>query len=401
MDLNPIILSIPLYFLLILIEWIYDGISKKGIYRLNDAFGNISCGIFEQITGVFFKVFTIGMYTLVYSQFRLMDIPTTLPYLLLMWIAIDFAYYWAHRWSHTVNLFWLGHVVHHQSEDYNFSVALRQGALQKVFTFWVYLPLALLGFDPYWFVFIGALNTVYQFWIHTEQIGKLGWFEKIFNTPSHHRVHHGRNPKYIDKNHAGSLIIWDKLFGTFQEEEETPVYGITLPNQHWDPVSSHVQPFVDLYHQIRGIKGIGNKVLMLAQAPGWRPKDQGGRSYATEVRKESYTKFNTRVPRSWAIYLFIHFLITLGATAYFLFTFEQNTLLQNLYWAAGITFSVISLGLIFELRSWAWILELIRLAALFILLLFPFSGWIGWIGMVIILASAFILVKNRHALQRE
>ena len=125
MDFNPIILSIPIYFSLIAIEWIYDLVKKKGIYRMADAYANIGSGIFEQITGVFAKVFTIGVYVFVYEQFRLMDIPTTWPYLILLWLAVDFSYYWAHRWSHTVNLFWMGHVVHHQSEDYNFSVALR------------------------------------------------------------------------------------------------------------------------------------------------------------------------------------------------------------------------------------------------------------------------------------
>lgn len=400
MDLNPIILSIPLYFGLILIEWIYDLLRKKGIYRLNDAFGNISCGMFEQITGVFFKVFTIGMYTLVFEQFRIMDVPTSWPFLILMWIAIDFLYYWAHRWSHTVNLFWMGHVVHHQSEDYNFSVALRQGAMQKVFTFWIYLPLALLGFDPYWFVFIGALNTVYQFWIHTEQIHKLGWFELVFNTPSHHRVHHGRNPKYIDKNHAGSLIIWDKLFGTFQIEEETPVYGISKPNQHWDPVSSHVQPFVDLFKDLGSVNGLGNKLAVLIQPPGWLPMVNGGRRYPQEVDKKTYQKFNVLIDRTLSVYLFLHFLITLGATAYYLFNFENQSFNQNLLWSAFLVFSVLSLGLLFEARKWAWIIETLRLLAMFIASFIFLPQVAGWLVDVYLLASVFILFRSKKQLTR-
>ena len=400
MNINPVILSIPIYLGLIVIEWTYDLVTKKGIYRLNDAFGNISCGIFEQITGVFFKVFTIGIYTYIYTHFRLTEIPTTWPWLILMWITVDFLYYWAHRWSHTINLFWLGHVVHHQSEDYNFSVALRQGALQKVFTFWVYLPMAFAGFDPVWFVIINALNTVYQFWIHTEQIGKLGWFELIFNTPSHHRVHHARNPKYIDRNHAGSLIIWDKMFGTFKEEEETPVYGITKPNRHWDPVSSHIQPFIDMFGEMRKVKGPFNKLALIWQPPGWLPESMGGRQQPPEVDKSAYEKFETQTPKGLNIYLFIHFLIVLGGTAFFLFNFSNFELKTNLYLSGLLVFSVLTLGLLFEARKFAWIAELFRLLLLLGINTVFIKGWESYAIDVLLVISIAVVYKFRTSLYR-
>ncbi len=188
MDLNPIILSIPIFFLLIGIELLYSWFAKKKMYRLGDAFGNIGCGIFEQVTGIFVKVLTIGLYSLVYQNFRLFDIPINGWTIFLLFLGVDFTYYWAHRLSHEINLFWVGHVVHHQSEDYNLSVALRQGALQKLFTAPFALPLAFIGFSDEWFLYISAFNTLYQFWIHTEAIGKLGPLEWVLNTPSHHRV---------------------------------------------------------------------------------------------------------------------------------------------------------------------------------------------------------------------
>ena len=144
---NPIILSIPIFFILIAIEVIYSLATKKNYYRSADTFSNIGCGIFEQTTGLFVKVFTIGIYTLAY-QYRIFDIPSTWPFLILLFLGIDFQYYWAHRLSHQINLLWIGHVIHHQSESYNLSVALRQGALQKFFTSPFALPLAFLGFDP-------------------------------------------------------------------------------------------------------------------------------------------------------------------------------------------------------------------------------------------------------------
>jgi len=395
MNINPVILSIPIYFGLILIEWIYDLISKKGIYRLNDAFGNISNGIFEQITGVFLKVFTIGVYVFFYDHFRFFTVPTTWPYLILMWVLVDFFYYWAHRKSHEINLFWMGHVVHHQSEDYNFSVALRQGALQKVFTFVFFLPMALMGFDPYWFVFIGALNTVYQFWIHTEQIKKMGWFELIFNTPSHHRVHHGRNPKYIDKNHAGSLIIWDRMFGTFQIEEETPVYGVTQPVRHWDPVSSHIQPFIDMFKDMGHVKGFGNKLAILWKPPGWLPKSSGGMRFPPEVNKTNYVKFDVKIAPLLSAYLLVQFLGILAGTAFFLFNFAQFSTVENLEWAGLLIFSVVSVGLLFEGRKFAWVIETTRLLFLFVLGLLFLNGWEETLFEVFVIASLVMVFKTR------
>ena len=400
MNINPVILSIPIYFGLIGIEWTYDLIRRKGIYRLSDAFGNISCGMFEQITGVFLKVLTIGIYVFIYDNFKITTLPTTWPFIILMRLVVDFLYYWAHRWSHTINLFWLGHVVHHQSEDYNFSVALRQGALQKVFTFWVYLPMAFLGFDPVWFVIIGALNTVYQFWIHTEQINRMGWFGLVFNTPSHHRVHHGRNPKYIDKNHAGSLIIWDKMFGTFVAEEETPVYGVTNPNGHWDPVSSHIQPFVDMFKDMQQIKSFGKKIAVLWMPPGWLPAENGGMRFPPEVDKSTYSKFSVKIDHTLSIYLFVHFLTILGGTAFFLFNFTNFEMGENLALSGMLIYSVISLGLLFEARKFAWIFEILRLLLLVTLNTYLLQEPISFGVDVILIVSIAVIFKTRDTLYR-
>ena len=197
MNLNPIVLSIPIFFILIGIELIVERFSHQKLYRLQDAIANLSCGITSQLSGLFLRIFAIGIYEILFNQFAFFTLDRSAWW---YWVAlvllVDLAYYWAHRMSHEVNLFWGGHVVHHQSEEYNLSVALRQSSLQVIWTFGFSLPIAFLGFETFDFALISAFNTLYQFWIHTETIKKLPWpIELIFNTPSHHRVHHGRDPK--------------------------------------------------------------------------------------------------------------------------------------------------------------------------------------------------------------
>ncbi|MEQ9412877.1 MAG: sterol desaturase family protein, partial [Cyclobacteriaceae bacterium] len=174
MNLNPIVLSIPIFFLLIGIELAVERFSNRKLYRLPDAISNLSCGITSQLSGLFLKILAVGVYEILFSNFAFFELEKGWLYWVALFLLVDFAYYWAHRMSHEVNLFWGGHVVHHQSEDYNLSVALRQSSLQVVWTFAFNLPLALIGFETLDFALVAALNTLYQFWIHTETIKKLG-----------------------------------------------------------------------------------------------------------------------------------------------------------------------------------------------------------------------------------
>jgi len=215
------------------------------------------------------------------------------------WVAlfflVDFAYYWAHRMSHEINLFWGGHVVHHQSEDYNLSVALRQSSFQVVWTFAFNLPLALLGFETLDFALMSALNTLYQFWIHTETINKLGFLEYFFNTPSHHRVHHGRDPKYIDKNHAGTLIIWDKMFGTFvpENDAEKPRYGIVKNLGTFNPLIIAFNEWIGIIKDLASAKSLRDVIGYTLGAPGWSP--DGSRLTSAKI-KDRWAQARTSVP---------------------------------------------------------------------------------------------------------
>jgi alkylglycerol monooxygenase len=380
MNINPIILSIPIYFLLIGIELVIQWISKKELYRLSDAITNISCGITQQLTGIFLKVLGVGAYVLVYEYFAIFEVPSTWYTFILLFIGADFFYYWAHRMSHEINLFWGGHVVHHQSEDYNFSVALRQGSFQVLWTFFFYFPLAIIGFNPVDFVFVSALVTVYQFWIHTETINKMGWFELVFNTPSHHRVHHGRNPKYIDKNHAGVFIIWDKMFGTFQKEEEKPTYGITKPTNSWNPLWVNFEHYYQMLNQIKQINGIGNKIKFLMYKPGWLPKEMGGYQTIPEVDKAVYRKFNTNVTTRLSNYV-------------------KMSLFFQIITVLGIIFTIVNAGALLENKAWSKMVEIFRLVIItsalgFIIYRYQFDVMLYIPVMLYFLMSTFFIPRT-------
>lgn len=375
MNPNPIILSIPIFFLLIFIELIYGRITHKRYYKLNDAFANISCGITEQLTGLFAKVFTIAAYHVVWTYFRVFELQDAWFWIVLCFIGQDVLYYWAHRVSHEVNLFWTGHSVHHQSEEYNLSVALRQGAVQKVWTFYFYLPLAFLGFKTEWFILASAINLLYQFWIHTEAINKFPRFiEFIFNTPSHHRVHHGRNPKYIDKNHGGTFIIWDRIFGSFQEEEERPVYGVTTPIHTWNPVYAHIIPFKNLFKDIVKVKGLRNKLKVLFYKPGWFPKEEGGFRHPPQVSRNSYQKYEVEVPLGLNFYLLVQYTITLVGAAIFMFNTANVSSAMQVIIVAYLIASVAVQGGMFDAKPWAMYAEYLRLLTAPALVFFMFQG---------------------------
>ena len=213
----------------------------------------------------------ITLYYAVYS-FAPWQIPLTAWNAGLVLVLVDFTYYWEHRWSHEIRVLWaLDHSVHHSSPDFNQSTAYRVSFIAQFYSPLFYLPLLMLGFHPALVLSGLGFNLAYQTWVHTEMIGKLGWFEKIFNTPSNHRVHHGSDPKYLEKNYGAILIIWDRLFGTYQAEEERPVYGLTQPLNSVNPLKVHFHEVGKLIRDLRGARS-GNEVLgYLFNRPNWIP----------------------------------------------------------------------------------------------------------------------------------
>ena len=407
MNLNPIVLSIPIFFILMGIELVVERLTNKKLYRLPDAIANLSCGITSQLSGLFLKVFAIGIYQLLHENFNLITWDKTWLYWVALFLLADLAYYWAHRMSHEINLFWGGHVVHHQSEEYNLSVALRQSSLQVIWTFAFSLPLAFIGFETLDFALMSALITLYQFWIHTETINKMGWFEMIFNTPSHHRVHHGRDPKYIDKNHAGTLIIWDKMFGTFQEEEERPTYGITKPINSWNAVWANFSHYAEMGKDLKQIPIWGDKIKYLFKKPGWLPEYLGGYRVAPPVNKSSYKKYDTPSSLTLNLYVLFQYILCLAGTSMFLFNASQFSLSEKGIITVLISVVVVNCGVLFENRPWVRYAEWIRIVvypALFAAIIYwnSLPTWlyaIAFLYLVISTAWFNVIIKQLRYVQ--
>lgn len=383
-----IALSIPLFFLLIGVELAWSAWSGRKVYRFNDFIANLGCGIGSQVVGAFTKTVVFAVYLYVYDHWRLFTLGTSVLTWILTFLLVDVLYYWFHRLSHEVNFLWAAHIVHHQSEEYNLSVALRQSWWQGLFSFWFYAPIALLGVHPLTILTVGAFVTLYQFWIHTKALDKLGPLEWVFNTPSHHRVHHGSDPKYIDRNHAGTLIIWDKLFGTYQPEEEEPIYGITTPLRTWDPMRANFHYWGELLALAKQSSTFRDKVLVYLKPPGWRPKELGGFVGPTAKDRKSYRKFDTMVSRSWVIIAATQFIHLVLITAYFLF--QQATIPVLWQWVLGglILWWVMELGVMMDNQRWAFGSMLVRSVLLAKVIAMIVPGVLAFILGVFVLGLA-------------
>lgn len=356
-----IVLSIPVFFILIGLELLVNKMKHSDWYRFNDAVTNISCGIVQQITGVFSKTILIVGYVYIYEHYRILELTENWLTWILLFVGIDFFYYWFHRYAHEVSLFWGTHIVHHQSEEYNLSVALRQSSLQGFVSMAFYFPLAWMGFNPISFVTISAFQTLYQFWIHTKAIHKMpGWFEFVFNTPSHHRVHHGRNPKYIDKNHGGTLIVFDRMFGTFQAEEEEVVYGVTKPLASWNPVWANFDWYADMWKDLRKDMKWKDRFKLLFMKPGWLPSYLGGSRKPPDVEPESVKIYDTTIPLGLNYYILAQYLLLLLVTAGFLFSLDAFSRLQQLQISGLVILGITNLGGLFDRKYWAFASEVAR-----------------------------------------
>ena len=274
-----IVLATPVFLLLIAAEFAVGLARGRNTYRLNDALSSIGLGVMSQVTGVFGKVLRVGMYTLVFEHVALMRLPADAPW---VWVfallAYDLCYYWLHRAGHRVAVLWAAHVVHHQSEDYNLSTALRQTSSGFVLGWLFYLPMAVIGVPPLVFGTVALIDLLYQYWVHTQQVGKLGWFDRWFCSPSNHRVHHAVNDRYLDRNYGGILIVWDRLFGTFVEEDdaETCVYGTRSPLRSWNPLWANLQVYRDLCAGFVARTVVGRQAAGLARAAGLAAGRRGG-----------------------------------------------------------------------------------------------------------------------------
>ena len=316
-----IVLATPVFLLLIALEcWV--GLRRgRNTYRLHDALSSIGLGMLSQLVAVFTKLATLGLYVLVFERLAPWRLPADEPWVwLAALLAYDFCYYWRHRLGHTCALLWAAHVVHHQSEDYNLSTALRQSSTNWVAEWIFYLPLALAGVPPLVFAVVALVDLLYQYWVHTQQIGRLGWFDRWFCAPSNHRVHHAVNERYLDRNYGGILIVWDRLFGTYQPEldDEPCVYGTRKPLRSWNPLWANVEVYADLLRDSWHTRRWADKLRVWLAPPGWRPADVAARFPRPAFDMAQRRRFEPAASRRASLLALALFVLLLGGTVLFL-----------------------------------------------------------------------------------
>nr|WP_153765923.1 sterol desaturase family protein [Endozoicomonas sp. OPT23] len=385
---------------MIFIEVIITRLRKKDYYRLNDSINSLSMGMLSISSGILTKVIEVAIYTTIFSIVAIFELSTGDWWVwLLAWFAYDLCFYWGHRKGHEINILWAAHVIHHQSEEYNLTTALRQSSSKFLLGWIFYIPLAIIGIPPIVFFTVGLVNLLYQFWVHTRHVPKLGWYELFFVTPSNHRVHHAKNRKYLDKNYGGVFIIWDRIFGTFQEEQDEgeyePIrYGTLKPLRSWNPIWANFQIYQALWADAKATGSWKEKFTLWFRKTGYRPVDVTKPMKFPDIH--GYKNYNPVVSNSLTIYAGIQFFILMIATTSLMATYHLTPGWQNTLSIAVIALNLLMIGWLLEKPQKTIKLETTRfsisLAALILVSLKPVISPLPLIvGLAIALPSLLII----------
>ena len=395
-----ILYAIPFFFLLILVEFAYGMLRGRNTYRLNDTINSLSMGSLSRLQALVILGFSGSIYEWVVAHYQLQQLPDNEAW---VWISCfvlyDFAYYWKHRFGHEVALFWGSHVAHHQSEDFNLGTALRQTSID-FYGFLFYLPFFALGYPAEILFTVVNLNLIYQFWVHTEHVPKLGPLEWVLVTPSNHRVHHGRNKIYVDTNYGGVFIIWDRLFGSFQDElEEEPVYfGLRKPLNSWNPLWANVHVYWRLILDTLKAPGLLNKLRLPFMPPGWRPEGSPTHCKQKRLQDDLSKKFDPGISSFAKVYTFIQFVITVGLSLAILINAQSFSYLVVSCAVVFLTYSLFVHGRWMEGRADAFYLEGVRLLLLLAGLQLITTNQLAYIiAIVYSLCSVALLLWSRHS----
>ena len=373
-----IVFATPIFFLLIALEFAWGIAKGRNTYRFADAVSSIGLGMMSQFTAVFTRLLRVGIYTAVYASLSLVPLDAAKDFWstwygwVLALIFYDFCYYWLHRMGHESAILWAAHLVHHQSQDYNLSTALRQTS-SGAFLGWIfYIPMALAGVPPEVFGIVALVDLLYQFWVHTEHIPKLGWFDRWFCSPSNHRVHHAVNDRYVDRNYGGILILWDRLFGSFKAEDEKCVYGTRSPLNSWDPLWANAEGYFSLFKDAWHTRSWADKLRVFIKPPGWRPAD-----VAVKFPKPAFdieavrNKYQTPARHAAQWFGAISFALLLGAVAAFL-------------WVADDMAQGVQLASVASLCAMLWLTGAVLQSRLH-----PWLGAAGWAAVIATAAACF------------
>ncbi len=408
-----IALAVPLFLLALMIELFIDWRRGTGFYRSNDAINSLSAGIMSTTFGYFTKFLSLLVWSYVFANFALVDMQISWFDLsakgLALWVlaalAWDLCYYWQHRCYHEYSILWAGHAVHHQSEDYNLSTALRQSSTSFLFSWIFYVPLFIIGFPLEVLLAVGAINLIYQFWVHTQVIGRMGVLDRILVTPSNHRVHHAQNERYIEKNYGGMLILWDRIFGTYEPErdDDPVVFGVRKPLENWNPFWANLQVYDYLLFDSLYANSWRDKIGVWFGRTGWRPVDVEAQYPKRRPELASFRKFDPSVSKSRRYYVLAQFALAIAGALTIANLFAKDGALPVLVPCLLLWAQLYTLGILSEGRSHSAMVEFARLFVVvpagFFSMQFTSAGiqlsQAGWISLIIyILASTLWLRRS-------
>jgi len=374
-----IALAVPFFLFALIIELFVDWRRRTQYYRSNDAINSISAGMLDTTLGYFTKVLPLLGWGFALQHLSVFDMPLEwfdaslrgIGLWVLAAVAWDFFYYWFHRFSHEISVLWAAHAVHHQSEDYNLSTALRQTSTGFLFGWIFYLPLFIAGFPLEVLVTVNAVNLIYQFWVHTQHIRRLGPLESILMTPSHHRVHHAQNERYIDRNYGGMLILWDRLFGTYEPErdDDPVVFGVRKPLANWNPFWANLQVYDYLLFDARKTHRWRDKVGVWFGRTGWRPADVEASYPRQRADLDEFEKFDPPITAGVRRYTVAQFVVAIVAVLWIGEQYAANGPKAVLLPCIGLWLLLLSLGWLNQGRANGRRMEWLRLLGVPALLL--------------------------------
>ena len=399
---NLIAYVVPVFTLMIFCEFLYGYLRKRNNYRLNDTVTSIGLGLMSRYPALL----GLGVQGLVYAfiakQFNLGFLASYDPYVwVIAFVLYDLSYYWLHRSHHQIKVLWASHVVHHHGEEFNLSTALRQTGTDFLFKWIFYTPMLLLGIPVEIFVTVAALNLIYQFWVHTEHIGRLGVLDYILVTPSNHRIHHAQNKEYIDANYGGVFILWDRMFGTFIDERDDlkPIYGTSKPLNSWNPLWANLEVWSEMIKDTWRTRRWRDKIALWFSKPKWRPADVSEKYPIKKNDLTQFRKFDTKTSLFAKIFGFTHLVFVSIYTQGVLFNSASIAYVDLMLISFNIVTLMVFASFMYENRVFVYYLELIR--SLSVLALIS-VGYFNFMSEIIIvytlfsaLASAIIVLRDR------
>ena len=366
--------AVPVFFLMIGIEFIFGVIKGTNNYRLNDSIAAISLGLISRLPPLLNLGIQGVVWTYVATNLNMSLMPKdSWVTWVIAFLFYDLCYYWMHRMSHEVKVLWASHVVHHQGEEFNLSTALRQTSSGWLWKWIFYFPMFMVGIPGEVFFTVAAINLLYQFWVHTEHIKTLGALELIFITPSNHRIHHAQNPEYIDANYGGVFIIWDRIFGTYIPERDDlkPIYGTVKPLRSWNPIWSNLEIYHQMIRDTIHTKTLKNKIKVWFSSTRWRPEDVYEKFPHVTNDLEDFEKYDPDANRTTKFFTSVQFIINSSISTIIIFTIADQSYLQSCMLAIMLVASTTLVTSIIENKKWGYQSELAR--SIFTILLFAFE----------------------------